>query len=88
EDPYAYVVAAFHALPLPDYVSGPEEPQARLLPDFSNLEDESKEDEEDPDEDPADYPTYKDDDEEEEEEPSGDDADEEKDEEEEHPTPA
>nr|GFD63575.1 hypothetical protein [Tanacetum cinerariifolium] len=26
EDPYAYVVAAFQALPLPDYVPGPEEP--------------------------------------------------------------
>nr|GEX32704.1 putative reverse transcriptase domain-containing protein [Tanacetum cinerariifolium] len=27
EDPYAYVVAAFQALPLPYYVSGPEEPE-------------------------------------------------------------
>nr|GFB40990.1 hypothetical protein [Tanacetum cinerariifolium] len=27
EDPYAYVVAAFQALPLPDYVHGPEEPE-------------------------------------------------------------
>nr|GFC18688.1 hypothetical protein [Tanacetum cinerariifolium] len=27
EDPYAYVVAAFQALPPPDYVSGPEEPE-------------------------------------------------------------
>nr|GFB84794.1 hypothetical protein [Tanacetum cinerariifolium] len=26
EDPYAYVVAAFQALPPPDYVPGPEEP--------------------------------------------------------------
>ncbi|GJT69860.1 hypothetical protein Tco_1029146 [Tanacetum coccineum] len=34
EDPYAYVVAAFHALPSPDYVPGPKEPQARLPPDF------------------------------------------------------
>nr|GFD06412.1 hypothetical protein [Tanacetum cinerariifolium] len=25
EDPYAYVVAAFQALPEPDYVPGPEE---------------------------------------------------------------
>nr|GEZ00167.1 hypothetical protein [Tanacetum cinerariifolium] len=33
EDPYAYVVAAFQALPPPDYVSGPEEPeQAPPLP--------------------------------------------------------
>nr|GFC79564.1 hypothetical protein [Tanacetum cinerariifolium] len=27
EDPYAYVVASFQALPPPDYVSGPEEPE-------------------------------------------------------------
>ncbi|GJS81314.1 hypothetical protein Tco_0747855 [Tanacetum coccineum] len=27
EDPYAYVVAAFQALPSPDYVPGPEEPE-------------------------------------------------------------
>nr|GEX28730.1 hypothetical protein [Tanacetum cinerariifolium] len=33
EDPCAYVVAAFQALPAPDYVSGPEEPeQAPPLP--------------------------------------------------------
>ncbi|GJY97437.1 hypothetical protein Tco_0514347 [Tanacetum coccineum] len=31
EDPYAYVVAAFQALPSPDYVSGPEYPPS---PDF------------------------------------------------------
>ncbi|GJX66953.1 hypothetical protein Tco_0302680 [Tanacetum coccineum] len=34
EDPYAYVVAAFHAPPSPDYVPGPEEPQAPLPPNF------------------------------------------------------
>nr|GFD15273.1 hypothetical protein [Tanacetum cinerariifolium] len=27
KDPYAYVVAAFQALPLPNYVPGPEEPE-------------------------------------------------------------
>nr|GFD34667.1 hypothetical protein [Tanacetum cinerariifolium] len=27
EDPYAYVIAAFQALPPPDYVPGPEEPE-------------------------------------------------------------
>nr|GFC58720.1 hypothetical protein [Tanacetum cinerariifolium] len=27
EDPYVYVVAAFQALPLPDYVPGPKEPE-------------------------------------------------------------
>nr|GEW18419.1 hypothetical protein [Tanacetum cinerariifolium] len=27
EDPYAYVIAAFQALPSPDYVPGPEEPE-------------------------------------------------------------
>nr|GFC61210.1 hypothetical protein [Tanacetum cinerariifolium] len=35
EDPYAYVVAAFQALPPPDYVPGPEEPeQAPPSPDY------------------------------------------------------
>ncbi|GJW95961.1 hypothetical protein Tco_0175633 [Tanacetum coccineum] len=35
EDPYAYVVAAFQAPPLLDYVPGPEEPeQAPLSPEF------------------------------------------------------
>ncbi|GKC86020.1 hypothetical protein Tco_1141737, partial [Tanacetum coccineum] len=35
EDPYAYVVVAFQALPSPDYVPGPEEPeQAPLSPEF------------------------------------------------------
>nr|GFC84710.1 hypothetical protein [Tanacetum cinerariifolium] len=32
EDPYAYVVAAFQALPPPDYVPGPEEPEAPPSP--------------------------------------------------------
>nr|GEV87574.1 hypothetical protein [Tanacetum cinerariifolium] len=30
EDPYAYVVAVFQALPSPDYVPGPEEPEQAL----------------------------------------------------------
>ncbi|GKC15844.1 reverse transcriptase domain-containing protein, partial [Tanacetum coccineum] len=34
DDPYAYVVAAFQAPPSPDYVLGPEEPQAPLPLDF------------------------------------------------------
>nr|GFC25104.1 hypothetical protein [Tanacetum cinerariifolium] len=35
KDPYAYVVAAFQALPPPDYVPGPEEPeQAPPSPDY------------------------------------------------------
>ncbi|GKE79966.1 hypothetical protein Tco_1549966, partial [Tanacetum coccineum] len=35
EDPYAYVVAAFQALPSPDYVPSPKEPeQAPPLPEF------------------------------------------------------
>ncbi|GKC56467.1 hypothetical protein Tco_1084065, partial [Tanacetum coccineum] len=35
EDPYAYVVAALQALPSPDYVPDPDEPeQAPLLPEF------------------------------------------------------
>ncbi|GKC99148.1 hypothetical protein Tco_1169423, partial [Tanacetum coccineum] len=46
EDPYAYVVAAFQALPLPDYVSGPEYPPSPefvpepVYPEFMPLEDE------------------------------------------------
>ncbi|GJR52272.1 hypothetical protein Tco_1402793 [Tanacetum coccineum] len=34
DDPYAYVVATFQAPPSPDYVLGPEEPQAPLPLDF------------------------------------------------------
>ncbi|GKA96491.1 hypothetical protein Tco_0818586 [Tanacetum coccineum] len=117
EDPYAYVVAAFQALPSLDYMPGPEEPeQAPPLPEFvpepvyqefmppeddvlpaeeqllpaaisptadspgyipeSDLEEDPKEDnDEDPEEALADYPTHRDDDEEE--EPSGDEADDE-----------
>nr|GFC41028.1 hypothetical protein [Tanacetum cinerariifolium] len=100
EDPYAYLVAAFQALPLPDYVPGPEEPEQAppspvyipYVPEPSDPDEDPKEDDdEDPEEDPADYPADHDD--EEEEEPSGDNADEEDeeqdkdddDEEEEHP---
>ncbi|GJY53710.1 hypothetical protein Tco_0445374, partial [Tanacetum coccineum] len=56
EDPYAYVVAAFQALPSLDYVSGPEYPPLPDLvlepvyPEFMPPEDE------DPEEDPTDYP--------------------------------
>ncbi|GJT79277.1 hypothetical protein Tco_1053619 [Tanacetum coccineum] len=28
EDPYAYIVVAYQALPSPDYMPGPEEPQS------------------------------------------------------------
>ncbi|GKA61360.1 hypothetical protein Tco_0760767, partial [Tanacetum coccineum] len=34
DDPYAYVLVAFQAPPSPDYVPGPEEPQAPLPLDF------------------------------------------------------
>ncbi|GKC77558.1 hypothetical protein Tco_1128332, partial [Tanacetum coccineum] len=83
DDPYAYVVAAFHAPPSPDYVPGLEEPQAPLPLDFvpepvypefippddeSDPEEDPKEDDEDLEEDPVDYPANKDDDDEEEEE--------------------
>nr|GFA23166.1 hypothetical protein [Tanacetum cinerariifolium] len=62
ENPYAYVVAAFQALPLPDYVPGPEEPeQAPPLPIYIPYVPEPEypeyippEDESDPDEDPED----------------------------------
>nr|GFA69128.1 hypothetical protein [Tanacetum cinerariifolium] len=89
EDPYTYVVAAFQALPPPDYVPGPQEPEqappspplpAAASPTAESpgyiLESDSEEDDdEDPEEDPVDYPADHDDDEEE--ETSGDDADEE-----------
>nr|GFD48417.1 hypothetical protein [Tanacetum cinerariifolium] len=62
EDPYAYVVAAFQALPEPDYVFGPEEPeQAPPSPVYIPY---------DPEEDPADYPTDHGDNDDEEEEHS------------------
>ncbi|GKC74822.1 hypothetical protein Tco_1120705, partial [Tanacetum coccineum] len=100
DDLYAYIVAAFQAPPSPDYVPGPEEPQAPLPLDFvpepspgyiweSDPEEDPKEDGEDPEEDPADYPTDRDaDDKEEEKEPSGDDADDEDEDEEEEEHPA
>nr|GFC56239.1 hypothetical protein [Tanacetum cinerariifolium] len=88
EDPYAYVVAAFQALPPPNYVPGPEEPEQAppspfyipyvselVYPEYIPPEDD-EDDDEDPEEDPTDYPADHDDDKEEE-EPSGDDADEE-----------
>ncbi|GKF97311.1 hypothetical protein Tco_0293132, partial [Tanacetum coccineum] len=90
DDPYAYVVGAFQAPPSPDYVPGPEEPQAQLPLDFVSEpvypefmppddefdpEEDPEEDDEDPEEDPADYPADRDDDDDEEEdEPSRDDA--------------
>ncbi|GKF40615.1 hypothetical protein Tco_0123957, partial [Tanacetum coccineum] len=89
EDPYAYVVTAFQALPSPDYVPGPKEPEQApispefvpepVYPEFMPPEDDSdpeEDDDEDPKEDPADYPTDRDDDDEEE-EPSKDEVDDE-----------
>nr|GFA99871.1 hypothetical protein [Tanacetum cinerariifolium] len=104
EDPYVYVVAAFHALPLPDYVPGFEEPEqappspplpAAASPTTESLgyileSDPNEDSKEDDDEDPEEDPAdYP----AEEEEPSGDDADEEQDEDdddekEEHPASA
>nr|GEZ64303.1 retrovirus-related Pol polyprotein from transposon TNT 1-94 [Tanacetum cinerariifolium] len=76
EDPYAYVVAAFQALPSPDYVHGPEEPeQAPPLPPLPAAASPTADSPgyipesypaEDPKEDPADYLADHDDDEEEE----------------------
>ncbi|GKB90029.1 hypothetical protein Tco_0962301, partial [Tanacetum coccineum] len=49
EDPYAYIVAAYQAPPLPDYMPGPEEPQSPppldfvpepIYPEYMPLEDE------------------------------------------------
>ncbi|GKE77590.1 hypothetical protein Tco_1543710, partial [Tanacetum coccineum] len=92
EDPYAYIVAAYQAPPLPDYMPGPEEPQSPppldfvpelMYPEYMPLEDEILPAEDQPlpaaasPIDLADYPADRDDDENEEEEPSGDDADDE-----------
>nr|GFB75247.1 hypothetical protein [Tanacetum cinerariifolium] len=46
EDPYAYVVAAFQALPAPDYVPGPEEPEQAPPSPEPSRDDADKEDEE------------------------------------------
>nr|GFA31139.1 hypothetical protein [Tanacetum cinerariifolium] len=57
-NPYAYVVAAFQALPSPDYVPGPEYPlspefvQSRYTQSYIGESDPN----EDPEEDPVDYP--------------------------------
>nr|GFB78376.1 hypothetical protein [Tanacetum cinerariifolium] len=98
KDPYAYVVAVFQALPLPDYVPGPDEPeQAPPSPVYIPYVPEPVYPEYIPPEedDPADYPADHDDDDEEE-EPSGDDENEEdeeqdeddNDEDEDHPASA
>ncbi|GKA00021.1 putative reverse transcriptase domain-containing protein [Tanacetum coccineum] len=95
EDPY--VEAVLQAPPSPDYVPGPEYPPSPVYvpyvpepvypefmpPDGSLLQGYKWEDDEDPEEDPADYPTGKDDDEEEEEESSEDDVDDEEEDEDE-----
>ncbi|GJX06216.1 putative reverse transcriptase domain-containing protein [Tanacetum coccineum] len=110
EDPYAYVVAAFQALPSPDYVPVPEEPKQAPLsleffpkpvyPEFMPPEDEvfpaeeqplpavvspttdlpgyiansdPKEDEEDLEEDPIDYPADGGDDDDDDDDESSDD---------------
>ncbi|GJX89064.1 hypothetical protein Tco_0341078 [Tanacetum coccineum] len=72
EDPYAYVVAAFQALPSLDYVPSPE-----YFPESDPEEDPEEDDDEDPEEYPSDYPTDRDDDKEEEEEPLVDETDDE-----------
>ncbi|GKC22986.1 hypothetical protein Tco_1025136, partial [Tanacetum coccineum] len=66
KDPYAYLVAAFQALPSPDYVSAKDQPlPAALSPTADSPgyvlesdpeEDPEEDDDEDPEEDPADYP--------------------------------
>nr|GEX67418.1 putative reverse transcriptase domain-containing protein [Tanacetum cinerariifolium] len=57
KDPYAYVVAAFQALPSPDYMHGLEEPkQAPLLPKFVSESVYHKFMPPEDEEDPTDYP--------------------------------
>nr|GEZ81205.1 putative reverse transcriptase domain-containing protein [Tanacetum cinerariifolium] len=86
EDPYAYVVAAFQALPPPDYVPGPEEPEqappSPPLPAAASPTAESPRyiSESDPNEDPE-----EDDDEDPEEDPADYPADHDDDDEEEEP---
>ncbi|GKF43533.1 hypothetical protein Tco_0130085, partial [Tanacetum coccineum] len=65
EDPYAYVVAAFQALPSPDYVTAEEQSLPDFLsptadspsyvPESDPEENPEEDDDEDPEEDPADY---------------------------------
>nr|GFA51982.1 hypothetical protein [Tanacetum cinerariifolium] len=88
KDPYAYVVAAFQALPPPDYVPGPEEPeQAPPSPPLPAAASPTAESpgyipESDPDEDPE-----EDDDEDQEEDPADYPADHDDDDEEEEEEP-
>ncbi|GJY71769.1 hypothetical protein Tco_0475472 [Tanacetum coccineum] len=98
EDLYAYVVAAFHAPPSPDYVPGPKYPPLLefvpepVYPEFmppddnSDPEEDPEEDDEDPEEDPVDYPADGGDDGDDEDESSDDNVDIEG--EEDHPAPA
>ncbi|GJU30731.1 hypothetical protein Tco_1174320 [Tanacetum coccineum] len=94
DDPYVHV--ALQALPSPDYIPGPEEPQSPPLPDFVPEPSPNYvlefDPEEDPEEDPADYPANGGGDGDDEDDPSDEDeevdieADDEE-EEEEHPAP-
>ncbi|GJZ19763.1 integrase, catalytic region, zinc finger, CCHC-type containing protein [Tanacetum coccineum] len=101
KDPYAYVVAAFQAPPSSDYVPGLEEqkqapPSLKFVPERVYPEFMPPEDKEDPEEDPADYPTDGGDDDDDDDESSDDDEDDDDDveeededeEEEEHSAPA
>nr|GFB57347.1 hypothetical protein [Tanacetum cinerariifolium] len=90
EDPYAYVVAAFQALPPPDYplpaAASPTADSLGYIPE-SDPDEDSKDDDEDPEEDPADYPAdHDDDDEDPEEDPADYPADHDDDDEEEEPS--
>nr|GEX42763.1 hypothetical protein [Tanacetum cinerariifolium] len=73
EDPYAYVVAAFQAPPLPDYMRGSEEPEQ--TPPLLEFVLEPSDLEEDPEEDPTDYPADEGDDDDDDDESSDDDED-------------
>nr|GFD20622.1 hypothetical protein [Tanacetum cinerariifolium] len=63
EDPYVYVVAAFQALPLPDYVPGPEEteqappsPEEEEEPSRDDTDEEDDEQDEDDDNEEEEHP--------------------------------
>ncbi|GJZ57335.1 hypothetical protein Tco_0612829 [Tanacetum coccineum] len=91
EDPYAYIMAAYQVPPSPDYIPGPEVPPSPdyIPPPLDFIYQDMflslirKKDDEDPEEDPPDYPADRDDDDDDDEDEDGDEE-----EEDEHPAPA
>ncbi|GKF92198.1 hypothetical protein Tco_0278917, partial [Tanacetum coccineum] len=82
DDPYAYIMAAYQVPPSPDYIPGPKVPPSL---DYIPGPEEPQGGDEDPEEDPADYPADRDDDDDDDDDHEDEDEDEE--EEEDHPAP-